>query len=328
MGLRLVETPGLYGNPLETEDQEKRIIELKEQDPPLVFHRVSNASHMHRIHYRARSMSRNSSRIFENPDLDDVNSDLAGEDTISIRDPGRSSESISVTELEARISALEGIVLNQGSGSTARLDEPNGEPSVDNNKLTESEEGQGSGSTAGLDEPNGKPILDNNKLTESEEDQGSGSTARLDEPNEEPSVDNNKMTDDDESEEDTLGLDGMDSSERMKCMRDKHTKPHGAMKSHLGQAFPSELRVDDLNSRGPLNGASCDEPCGVLNESPQPDREIPCVREVSLLLALRFTHTFPPTSFLNQVPKLIHFIWLDHPLPKKYAANIAGRCGC
>ena len=69
MGLHLVGTPGLYGNPLETEDQEKRIIELKEGEPPLVFHRVSNASHMHRIHYRARSMPRISTKIFESPDL-------------------------------------------------------------------------------------------------------------------------------------------------------------------------------------------------------------------------------------------------------------------
>ena len=116
-------------------------------------------------------------------------------------------------------------------------------------------------------------------------DQGiSGSTARLDEQN----VDSNVPTD-----ADVLGLGDMDSSERMRCMRDKHTKPHGLMKSHLGQVFPSELKVDDFNSRGSLNGAACEgSTCGMLSESPQPGREIPCVREVSTPFSLPSLYSF------------------------------------
>lgn len=109
----------------------------------------------------------------------------------------------------------------------------------------------------------------------------------------------------DERDEETLGLEGQDHSERMKCMRDKHPQPHGSLESHLGQTFPSELKVDDLFSRGALKGAECEREehgCGVLTLDPQPQEGKPCVREV---------------------PKLIHFIWLDHPLPTKYAANIA-----
>jgi len=50
MGLRLINQPGLYGNPVKDENEEKRIIRLEEGYPPLVFHKVSNHSQMHRIH--------------------------------------------------------------------------------------------------------------------------------------------------------------------------------------------------------------------------------------------------------------------------------------
>ena len=50
MGLRLINQPGLYGNPLSNENEEKRIIRLEQSSPPLVFHKVTNASQMHRIH--------------------------------------------------------------------------------------------------------------------------------------------------------------------------------------------------------------------------------------------------------------------------------------
>ena len=109
-------------------------------------------------------------------------------------------------------------------------------------------------------------------------------------------------------EEKTLGLEGQNHSERMRCMRNKQPQPHGLLESHLGKMFPGELRVDDLVSRGPLKGAECthehgvNNGCGILTLKPQPQDGKPCVREV---------------------PKLIHFVWLDHALPKKYAANIA-----
>ena len=105
-------------------------------------------------------------------------------------------------------------------------------------------------------------------------------------------------------EEETLGLEGQDHGERTRCMRDKQPQPHGLLKSHLGKRFPSELKVDDLFSRGPLKGAECEreQGCGILTLKPQPQGGKPCVREV---------------------PKLAHFVWLDHALPKKYAANIA-----
>jgi len=206
IGLRLINQPGLYGNPLNDENEEKRIIRLEQDSPPLVFHKVVNASHMHRIH------------------------DL-------------------VVEMTSKNGTWTGIV-----------EDPDWPTAVQVQPLPE------------------LPMLHHPDYT---------STAL------------NK------TDEETLGLEGQDHSERMKCMRDKHPQPHGILESHLGQRFPSELKVDDLFSRGALKGAECsyeEHGCGVLTLDPQPQEGKPCVREV---------------------PKLIHFIWLDHPLPTKYAANIA-----
>lgn len=71
MGLRLIKQPGLYGNPVMNEYEEKRMIHLEEGSPPLVFHKVSNASQMHRIHDLVVEMaSKNGTwtKIFEDPD--------------------------------------------------------------------------------------------------------------------------------------------------------------------------------------------------------------------------------------------------------------------
>lgn len=70
MGLELVHQPGMRGNPIESVRTEERIIRLKLDDPPLVFHKVGNASHMNRIHETAvavATQSPNSSTVFSEP---------------------------------------------------------------------------------------------------------------------------------------------------------------------------------------------------------------------------------------------------------------------
>lgn len=71
MGLRLIDQPGLYGNPVKDENEEKRIIRLEQWPPPLVFHKVSNASQMHRIHDLVVEMTSTNgtwTKIVEDPD--------------------------------------------------------------------------------------------------------------------------------------------------------------------------------------------------------------------------------------------------------------------
>lgn len=71
MGLRLIKQPGLYGNPLSDENEEKGIIRLEQSFPPLVFHKVSNASQMHRIHGLVLEMASKNGTwtdIVEDPD--------------------------------------------------------------------------------------------------------------------------------------------------------------------------------------------------------------------------------------------------------------------
>ncbi|KAK1743661.1 hypothetical protein QTG54_005258 [Skeletonema marinoi] len=78
MGLRLIDQPGLYGNPVKDENEEKRIIRLEEGYPPLVFHKVSNHSQMHRIHDLVVEMtSKNGTwtKIVEDPDWHSTVSD-------------------------------------------------------------------------------------------------------------------------------------------------------------------------------------------------------------------------------------------------------------
>ena len=71
MGLRLINQQGLYGNPLIDENEEKRIIRLEQSYPPLVFHKVTNTSQMHRIHglvVEMASKNGNWTEIVEDPD--------------------------------------------------------------------------------------------------------------------------------------------------------------------------------------------------------------------------------------------------------------------
>jgi len=49
-GMPLHDVKGLYGNGFESEKQEQAVIELREQDAPLVFHTVTDDKHMQRIH--------------------------------------------------------------------------------------------------------------------------------------------------------------------------------------------------------------------------------------------------------------------------------------
>lgn len=108
-----------------------------------------------------------------------------------------------------------------------------------------------------------------------------------------------------DADAEVLGLEGQDDSDRAKCMRDKEARPVGLLGSHLGATFPSKLQVDSLNSTQPLKGAVCSTEggCGLFTLSkPLAAEGKACVREV---------------------PKLIHFVWLDHPMPEKYAKNVA-----
>ena len=117
-----------------------------------------------------------------------------------------------------------------------------------------------------------------------------------------------------EGDEEALGLEGQTSRQRGMCMRDKQPQPHGPLgHDYFGKKFPAELRVDNIVSRGPLKGEECKDVrqrssgkyvhgCSILTLKPELQTGKPCVREV---------------------PKLIHFVWLDRALPKKYAANIA-----
>jgi len=108
----------------------------------------------------------------------------------------------------------------------------------------------------------------------------------------------------DTNEEEVLGLEEQDESERAKCMRDKQLRPAGLIESHLGVKFPSEISVESLTNTQPLKGATCsgEGGCGLFNLThPHSAKDAACVREV---------------------PKLIHFVWLDHPLPERYAKNI------
>merc|ERR1719356_1034405 len=89
-------------------------------------------------------------------------------------------------------------------------------------------------------------------------------------------------------------------------MQDKEARPRpGLLDSHLGVSFASKLQVDDLTSYTGLHGAVCETEggCGLFNLThPYTEKDRACVREV---------------------PKVIHFIWLDHPMPKNYANNVA-----
>lgn len=108
---------------------------------------------------------------------------------------------------------------------------------------------------------------------------------------------------DDTVKEAALGLEGQDEGERNKCMRDKMLRPgNGVLDSHAGESFVSKLQVDDAASRGALDNAMCarEGGCTVLHLKPTAAAK-PCAREV---------------------PKLIHFVWLDHALPQRYAENI------
>jgi len=98
----------------------------------------------------------------------------------------------------------------------------------------------------------------------------------------------------------TLGLEGQDQLERQRCMRDKATRPAGDVQAASG----TMLRIDSIRTIPQLRGAECEpEGCGLFN----------------------FTHPWTEDSgqlCAREVPKILHFIWLDHPLPEKYAANI------
>jgi len=100
-------------------------------------------------------------------------------------------------------------------------------------------------------------------------------------------------------------LEGQDKVERMKCMRDKETQPAGELEERNGVKLPTKLRVDSIDNSPALKGAHCEDMpngCGMFTLKPQSRENLACVREV---------------------PKLLHFVWLDHPLPEKYAKNIA-----
>lgn len=102
----------------------------------------------------------------------------------------------------------------------------------------------------------------------------------------------------------TLGLEGQDESERMKCIVEKVERPSGLLESHAGKKFPTKIQVDSLNNTAKLKDGVCEpDGCGLLDmKNPRPLEGKPCLREV---------------------PKLIQFVWLDHPMPEKYAKNVA-----
>lgn len=65
MGLLLLEQPGMYGNPMDEKEETEAIL-LKANGPeyqghpvtpPLVFHRVNDATHMERIHHLAETVA-------------------------------------------------------------------------------------------------------------------------------------------------------------------------------------------------------------------------------------------------------------------------------
>jgi len=102
-------------------------------------------------------------------------------------------------------------------------------------------------------------------------------------------------------EEKTFGWEGQDKEAQQACMRVKEARPAGDLQARSGATFPTQIRVDSLNNTHKLKGSAC-EGCGLFTLVPQAREQLECVREV---------------------PKLLHFIWLDHPLPEKYAKNIA-----
>lgn len=99
-------------------------------------------------------------------------------------------------------------------------------------------------------------------------------------------------------------FDDQDASELNKCMRDQAKRPEGRLLADSGITFPAALQIDSIKTIPQLKMSEC-EPngCGLFNYThPWDEHRQGCAREV---------------------PKLLHFIWLDHPLPAKYAANIA-----